>query len=469
MGHIGRTIRVLEGRRDTARTDPIMSLFSRSSSTVRRLGAALLVSCSIAAMAAPATAASQDAETYRQLDQLMEVFERIRAEYVEKVDDKVVLEGAINGMLAALDPHSSYLNARDFESMRVTTDGEYGGLGLEVTEEDGVIKIVSPMDDTPAARAGLKSGDFITHINKEPVFGLSVTDAVNKMRGPAKSSINLTVVRPGQTKPLDVTLVREVITLKPVRFEAKNDVGYIRVSTFNKQTGSMLRTAIDQLERQIGPRMTGFVLDLRRNPGGLLDQAIEVSDAFLERGEIVSQRGRRKDDIQRYYARPGDLADGRPVIVLINEGSASASEIVAGALQDHRRGLVIGTRSFGKGSVQTLIPMTQNTALRLTTARYYTPSGQAVQEQGIEPDILVRDPAESDDRLPPVREADLRNHLLNDAKSGLLPEENDSKKDSRLEAMVASAEKAKVEDFQLEYALRILKHLSKPASRVAMN
>jgi carboxyl-terminal processing protease len=422
-----------------------------------------------AVFAQPARAAPQDAETYRQLDQLMEVFERIRSEYVEKVDDKVVLEGAINGMLAALDPHSSFLNARDFESMRVTTDGEYGGLGLEVTEEDGVIKIVSPMDDTPAARAGLKSGDFITHINKEPVFGLTVSDAVNKMRGPAKTSINLTIVRPNQTKPFDVTLVREVITLKPVRFEAKNDVGYIRISTFNKQTGSMLRGAIDSLERQIGPRMTGFVLDLRRNPGGLLDQAIEVTDAFLERGEIVSQRGRRKDDIQRYYARPGDLTEGRPIIVLINEGSASASEIVAGALQDHRRALILGMRSFGKGSVQTLIPMTQNTALRLTTARYYTPSGNAVQEEGIEPDIVVRDPSESNDKLPALREADLRNHLLNDAKAGAQAEELDNKKDSRLDTLVASAEKAKVEDFQLDYALRILKHLSKPGGKVAMN
>lgn len=430
---------------------------------------ALLLGASALAAPLPAAAATQDAETYRQLDQLMEVFERIRAEYVDKVDDKVVLEGAINGMLASLDPHSSYLNARDFESMRVATDGEYGGLGLEVTEEDGVIKIVSPMDDTPAARAGLKSGDFITHINKEPVFGLSVTDAVNKMRGPAKSSINLTIVRPTLTKPFDVTLVREVITLKPVRFEAKGDVGYIRISTFNKQTGSMLRTAIETLERQIGPRMTGFVLDLRRNPGGLLDQAIEVSDTFLERGEIVSQRGRRKDDIQRYYARPGDLTEGRPIIVLINEGSASASEIVAGALQDHHRALILGTRSFGKGSVQTLIPMTQNTALRLTTARYYTPSGNAVQEQGVEPDIVVPDLVGSDDRLPPVREADLRNHLLNDAKAGQHAEESDVKKDSRLEALIANAEKTKVEDFQLDYAFRILKHLSKPAGRVAMN
>ena len=424
------------------------------------------------AFAAQPAFSAPDTETYRQLDQLMDVFERVRAEYVEKVDDKKLLEGAINGMLAALDPHSSFLDARDFETMRTQTEGEYGGLGIEVTMEDGAVKVVSPIDDTPASRANIKAGDYITHINKEPIFGTSLTEAVSKMKGPPKSTITLTIVREGAPKPFDVTLTREIITLKPVRYEAKSTIGYIRIAQFSKPTGPGLRKAIADLQQQIGgaDRVTGYVLDLRNNPGGLLDQAIEVSDAFLERGEIVSQRGRRKQDIQRYYARSGDLTGGKPVVVLVDEASASASEIVAGALQDQRRAIVIGQRTFGKGSVQTLIPLSPNTALRLTTARYYTPAGRSVQELGIEPDIEVPQLSDPDlkDRFT-LREADLRNHLLNGTAGGERAEEKDSKPDPRFQNITAeSLKKQGITDFQLDYALKLLRRLG-TGSRIAAN
>lgn len=437
--------------------------------TLRRrfsLAATALAWC----LSAQPVLAAPDSETYRQLDQLMDVFERVRAEYVEKVDDKKLLEGAIDGMLAALDPHSSFLDARDFELMRTQTEGEYGGLGLEVTMEEGTVKVVSPIDDTPASRANIKAGDYITHINKEPIFGTSLTEAVSKMKGPPKSTITLTIVREGVPKPFDVTLTREIITLRPVKFEAKGNIGYIRVAQFSKPTGPGLRKAITTLQQQIGAdRIVGYVLDLRRNPGGLLDQAIEVSDAFLERGEIVSQRGRRKQDIQRYYAKPGDLTGGKPVVVLVDEASASASEIVAGALQDQRRAIVIGQRTFGKGSVQTLIPLSSDTALRLTTARYYTPAGRSVQELGIEPDIEVPQLSDPDykDRLT-LRESDLRNHLLNGAKSGDRQEEKDSKPDPRFQNITAeSLKKQGITDFQLDYALKLLQRVGASGARVA--
>jgi carboxyl-terminal processing protease len=425
-------------------------------------------------LAVPASAQSTDADVYRQLDRLMEVFERVRAEYVDKVDDRKLLEGAINGMIQSLDPHSSYMDTRDFNTMRIQTDGEYGGIGIEVTMEEGLVKVVSPIDDTPAARANVKSGDFITHINKEPVFGLELNDAVDKMRGPVKVPITLTIVRKGVDKPFDVTLVRETVVPARVRFEIKDDsVGYIRVPQFNKKTGEGVRQAITSLQRQAGPKLVGYVIDLRSNPGGLLDQAIEVSDAFLERGEIVSQRGRRKEDLQRYFARAGDLTGGRPVIVLVNEASASASEIVAGALQDHRRGIVLGRRTFGKGSVQTLIPLGQDTALRLTTARYYTPSGRSVQEQGIEPDIdvaqLTADQKPNDER-PNFSEAVLRGHLSNDKTSGPRLEEQDSKVDPRQTAAPEQLKKQGITDFQLTYAVTLMKRLGRaPTGRIAMN
>jgi carboxyl-terminal processing protease len=404
--------------------------------------------------------AANPGSTYRELDRLMDVFERVRAEYVDEITDEKLIEGAINGMLASLDPHSSYLNVRDFDRMRTQTDGEYGGLGLTVSLEDGVVKVVAPTDDTPAARAGVKAGDYITHLDDELIYGLTLDEAVDRMRGLPGTPIKITIVRTGEDKPIDLTLKREIIELKPVRHEVRDNIGLIRISTFNKQTGQATREAIAAVEKKAGPDLLGFVVDLRSNPGGLLDQAIEVSDAFLERGEIVSQRGRRKGDIQRYYARTGDDTDGKPIVVLVDEGSASAAEIVAGALQDHRRALVLGQRSFGKGSVQTLIPMTQDTALRLTTARYYTPSGRSVQEEGIEPDVAVpqlSDPNYKERRV--VREADLRQHLRNDAVKDDKVIEEDDKANPRFTRTAADLEKAGVKDYQLDYALKLIGRL----------
>ncbi len=411
---------------------------------------------------AAAVKAASDNDTYKQLDVLMDVFERVRGDYVDKVDDKTLIEGAINGMLASLDPHSSYLDARDFQTMRQTTDGEYGGLGLTVTTEDGAVKVVSPTDDTPAARAGIRSGDFITHIDGQLIYGTSLNDAVDQMRGKPGTSIKLTGVREGETKPLQFTLTREIIQIKPVKFETRGDIGIIRISTFNKQTGEATRAAVTAIQKKLGARLAGYVVDLRANPGGLLDQAIDVSDVFLADGEIVSQRGRAKTDIQRYYAKDGDMTGGKPLVVLVDEGSASAAEIVAGALQDLRRALVLGQRSFGKGSVQTLIPLSSETALRLTTARYFTPSGRSVQENGIEPDIQV--PQLSDPRAgdrPRLREADLKKHLINEVKDGndkLV--ESDAKPDPRFTATADELKKKGVLDFQLDYASRLLERLA---------
>jgi carboxyl-terminal processing protease len=411
---------------------------------------------------AAAVRAAAESDTYKELDALMDVFERVRVDYVDKVEDKTLIEGAINGMLTSLDPHSSYLDARDFQNMRQTTDGEYGGLGLTVTTEDGAVKVVSPTDDTPAARAGIKSGDYITHLDGELIYGASLQDAVDKMRGTPGSAIKLTVVREGATKPIDFTLKREVIQIRPVKFETRGNVGVIRISTFNKQTGDATRAAVASIEKKLGPALAGYVVDLRSNPGGLLDQAIEVSDVFLDKGEIVSQRGRTKNDIQRYYAKGGDLTGGKPIVVLVDEGSASAAEIVAGALQDQRRAIVLGQRSFGKGSVQTLIPLSQDTALRLTTARYFTPSGRSVQEAGIEPDVAV--PQLSDatrgDR-PRLREADLRKHLINEIKDGTEKiVESDAKPDPRFVATPEELKKKGIIDFQLDYATRLLDRLA---------
>nr|WP_281299887.1 MULTISPECIES: S41 family peptidase [unclassified Iodidimonas] len=365
-------------------------------------------------------AQGNNADTYRQLDLLMEVFERVRAEYVEKVEDEKVLEAAINGMLASLDPHSSYMGPESFRAMQVQTRGEYGGLGLEVTQENGVVKVVSPIDDTPASRAGLKSGDYITQIDGSPVLGLTLTEAIDKMKGPVGAPITITVVRPVPDEDdeiFDVDLVRDTITLTSVSHRVERDaVGYVRVRTFNDQTTRGLKEAITDIEKQLGPDMVGLVLDLRSNPGGLLDQAISVSDAFLDQGEVVSTRGRNPRDTKRWHATPGDLVKGKPVVVLVDAGSASASEIVAGALQDHRRATILGDDTFGKGTVQTLIPLGAESALRLTTARYYTPSGRSIQERGIEPDIAVTQPrvTASGRVLMPRRERDLLGHLRNE-------------------------------------------------------
>ena len=334
-------------------------------------------------------ATSANSETYKQLDLFGEVFSLVRANYVDDINDDSLVESAINGMLTSLDPHSNYLNTKNFNDMKVQTRGEFGGLGIEVSMENGLVKVVSPIDDTPAARAGLKPGDLITHLDGEPVQGLTLPEAVEKMRGPINSEIKLTIHREGRD-PFDVKLVRATIKIQSVRSHLEGDsIGYVRITTFNEQTDVGLSNAIKNLKQQAGNKLIGVVLDLRNDPGGLLDQAVAVSDAFLEKGEIVSTRGRRSEDAQRYNARPGDIAAGLPVAVLINGGSASASEIVAGALQDHHRAILLGTKSFGKGSVQTIIPLPGHGAMRLTTARYYTPSGRSIQAKGIDPDIVV--------------------------------------------------------------------------------
>ena len=414
--------------------------------------------------------AARGNETWRELDTLMDVFLKVRETYVDQVDDKKLIEGAINGMLASLDPHSSYLDARDSENMRSQTDGEYGGLGLTVSSEDGAVRVVAPTDETPAARAGIKSGDYITHINDELIVGSTLNDAVDKMRGKPGTGIKLTVVRPGEPKPIIYNLTRETIRMRPVRWDVKGNVGVIRIAAFNRQTGEATREAVTDLTKKIGPDLAGFVIDLRSNPGGLLDQAIEVSDTFLERGEIVSQRGRTKDDIERYYARSDDLAAGKPIVVLVDEGSASAAEIVAGALQDQKRALVLGQRTFGKGSVQTLIPLSADTGLRLTTARYYTPAGRSVQEAGIDPDIVVpqlTDPNRNE--RPRVREADLRNHLIAEKKADDKLIEDDGKPEPRFTLTADELKKQGITDFQLDYAVKLVSRLGpgKAATRLA--
>jgi carboxyl-terminal processing protease len=361
-----------------------------------------------------ARAAASD--TYRELNLFGDVFERVRADYVEKPDDSKLVESAINGMLAGLDPHSSYMDPKSFRDMQVQTRGEFGGLGIEVTMEDGLVKVVAPIDDTPAAKAGVMANDIITHLDDEAVQGMTLNQAVDKMRGPVNTKIKLTIMRKGVDKPIDVTIMRDIIRVKSVRSHAEgDDVGYIRITQFNEQTTDGLKKSIDDLNGQLGAdKIKGYIVDLRNNPGGLLDQAISVSDTFLDKGEIVSTRGRNPEETQRFNARPGDQIKGKPLIVLINGGSASASEIVAGALQDHKRATLIGTRSFGKGSVQTIIPLgAGNGALRLTTARYYTPSGRSIQAKGISPDIEVLQDVPDDlkTRTDSKGEASLPGHL----------------------------------------------------------
>ncbi len=352
-----------------------------------------------------------NADTYKLLNLFGEVFERVRSDYVEKPKDEEIIEAAISGMLMALDPHSSYLNKKNFQEMRVNTKGQFGGLGIQVTMEGGVIKVISPIDDTPAHRAGVEAGDIITHLDSESVQGMTLSLAVEKMRGKAGSDIKLTIFRTGE-EPFDLTITRAVIKLTSVRTRAEENVGYIRITSFTEQTHEGLKKGISSLKKKIGPKIEGYVLDLRNNPGGLLDQAINVSDSFLERGEIVSTRARSPEDTERHTARPGDLTDGLPLVILINGGSASASEIVAGALQDHNRAILLGTQSFGKGSVQTIMPLPGHGAMRLTTARYYTPSGRSIQAKGITPDIIVS-PAniQNVEKTRDRREKDLRGAL----------------------------------------------------------
>ena len=413
--------------------------------------------------------AAADTANYQELETFMSVYERVKAQYVDQVDDHTLIKGAIDGMLSALDPHSSYAEAADFDVLKATTDGNYGGLGITVSVEDGAVKVIAPMEDTPAWRAGLKAGDYITHINGELLYGLSLDEAVEKMKGAPGTNVKLTVVRPGRDKSFDVGLVRERIELRPVKWEIKDGIGIININTFAGNTGDATKAALLAVDKATGGKPLGYVVDLRSNPGGLLDQAIEVSDAVLERGEIVSQRGRAKDDIERYYATPGDMAHGLPVVVLVDAGSASAAEIVAGALQDHHRALVMGERSFGKGSVQTVQIMGPKSALRLTTARYYTPSGRSVQAGGIDPDIAVpqlSDPDYKDRKV--VRESDLRRHLLGQANvDDKLLEDDDFTKDPRFMFTPAELEKKGVKDFQLDYALKTLKRLGAKSTTVA--
>ncbi len=380
-----------------------------------RIGAAAAVALMITGCMLPppsAQAQSGSGDTIRQLKLFGDVFERVRKEYVEEVTDQELVEAAINGMLTSLDPHSSYLDASHYRDMQVQTRGEFGGLGIEVTMENGLVKVVSPIDDTPAFNAGIQAGDLITHIDGEPVMGLSLGEAVERMRGPVNSEIELKIIRENREEPLSISLERAIIKISPVRARAENDIGYVRLTTFNEQTNDIMREEVAKLRDELGDGFRGLVLDLRNNPGGLLDQAVAVADAFLDQGEIVSTRGRRSESIQRFNARNGDIIDGLPMVVLINGGSASASEIVAGALQDHRRGIVMGTQSFGKGSVQTIMPISGEGAIRLTTARYYTPSGTSIQAKGISPDIEVHQATvELQDDTSGRREADLRGRL----------------------------------------------------------
>ena len=409
--------------------------------------ALLIAGSTIVSLARNETASATTSKIYRQFQLFGEVLEYVRSDYVEKPDDSKLIEAAINGMLSSLDPHSYYLNPKDLREMQAQTSGQFGGLGLEVTMEDGLIKIVSPIDGTPAARAGLRSGDLVTSLDKKQVLGLTLQEAVDKMRGPPKAPITLTIVRKGVDHPIDVKLVRSVIHVIPVKYQAEDDVGYIYITSFNEQTTADLQKAIKGLKSQIGPKLKGYIIDLRNDPGGLLDQAIGVADAFLDQGTIVITKGR--EEMQRSEASPGDITDGKKLVVLINGGSASAAEIVAGALQDHHRATLVGTRSFGKGSVQTIIPLGSNGALMLTTARYYTPSGRSIQAKGIEPDAVVEEELPEDMNKAPENmegEANLRGHLRSEGNNS--QEENGS-------SSYVSPEKNK--DTQLQYALELMR------------
>ncbi|WP_295071635.1 S41 family peptidase [Tabrizicola sp.] len=412
--------------------------------------------------------AVQDSSVYDQLDLFGDIFERVRSQYVEEVPTDKLVTAAINGMLTSLDPHSSYLSAKDFEDMQVQTRGEFGGLGIEVTQEEGFIKVIAPMDDTPADKAGILAGDFITHVDAEPVSGLLLDDAVEKMRGPIGSEIIITIVREGTPEPFDVSIIRDTIKLTAVRGRVVGKTVVLRITTFNDQTTSGLAEELKKGLEELGgmENLDGVVVDMRNNPGGLLNEAITVSDSFLDKGEIVSTRGRDPQSGERYNAQPGDLIEGKPIVVLINGGSASASEIVAGALQDHRRAIVVGTKSFGKGSVQTLIPLRGDGAMRLTTARYYTPSGRSIQALGISPDIVVQQPAppppedaaEDEEQSAAKRErseADLRGAITNDSMT-------DEEKRLYQEEQQRAEESAKLrdEDYQLAYAVDIIKGLT---------
>ncbi|MGD9537390.1 MAG: S41 family peptidase [Alphaproteobacteria bacterium] len=431
----------------------------------------------------PAIALAASAETYRQLNLFGDVFERVRSDYVEEVSDADLIENAINGMLTSLDPHSKYLNPKNYLDMQVQTKGEFGGLGVEITMENGFVKVISPIDDTPASRAGIETGDMIVQIDGEPVLGLTLEQAVEKMRGPVDTNITITIQREGVEKPFDVTLTRAVIRIRSVRTRLEgNDIAYVRITSFTERTSEDLERALKDILGEHGTSVKGVVLDLRNNPGGLLDQAVQVSDDFLDQGEVVSTRGRRSDSIQRFNARQGDIAADLPMVVLINGGSASASEIVAGALQDHGRALLLGTKSFGKGSVQTIIPLSGQGAIRLTTARYYTPSGRSIQAKGIDPDIVVEQAKiERSARETSRSEASLRGHLIGpdeEQQPAEAPEDAGEPpatavpppEDAAPEGEAAPAPGEEAEDYQLTRALDLLRGLRILSSKpVAVN
>jgi carboxyl-terminal processing protease len=407
---------------------------------------------------------ARNASVYQQLDLFGDVFERIRSNYVEEVDEGALIEAAINGMLTSLDPHSSYLPPRDFDSMQVQTRGEFGGLGIEVTQEDGFVRVITPMDDTPAMEAGVEAGDFITHVDGEALLGLTLEQAVDLMRGPVGSEIVITVVREGQDEPFDISIIRDRIRLTAVRSRLEGNTAILRVSTFNDQTYPNLRDGLQEMIEEVGglENLNGVVIDLRNNAGGLLSEAIRVTDAFLEQGEIVSTRGREPQDGDRFNATPGDMIEGRPMVVLVNGGSASASEIVAGALQDHRRAVIVGTNTFGKGSVQSVMPLPGNGAMRLTTSLYYTPSGRSIQALGVAPDILVeqREPiemAEDEDGSQAFRrnEASLRGALQNSTLT-----EDQLRQLEEEQAIAEASARLRNEDYQLAYAIDILTGLN---------
>lgn len=412
-----------------------------------------------------------EADRFKELEEFLAVYRKVKSSYVDKVDDKQLMEGAIQGMLASLDPHSGFLDKTDFSSLQTQIDGEYGGLGLTVTLEDEAVKVIAPTKDTPADKAGIKSGDFITHLDGKLIVGGTLDEAVEAMRGAPGTSIKLTIFRPGRDAPFDVSLTRAVIDLKPVRWEVKDRIGVISITGFSEQTGADVVAAVSGIKKSLGGNPLGYIVDLRSNPGGILDEAVAVSDAFLDRGEIVSERGRDKRAIERWWAEravPGDVTGGAPIIVLVDAGSASASEIVAGALQDHHRGLVMGERSFGKGSVQNVLPLTRDTGLRLTVARYHLPSGRSVQEGGIKPDIRVPQLSDPDyKKRVSVRESDLRRHLVNELKDDTKDLEEDIADDPRF-AMTAEQLKAKgIEDFQLHYAMETLQRLGPRTMKLA--
>jgi carboxyl-terminal processing protease len=447
-------------------TTPVTRLLSKKASLRRRLGMAVAAIALLGGLAVAGSshldAQTNSSETYRQLNLFGAVFERVRANYVEEVSEEKLFEAAINGMLASLDPHSSFLNAKNYRDMQVQTRGEFGGLGIEVTMENGLVKVVSPIDDTPAAKAGLLPNDLITHLDGDPVLGLTLSEAVEKMRGRVGSTITLTIRR-GDLEAIEVPIERATITIRSVRHRTIGDIGYVRVTTFNEQSTAGLQNAVADIKIQLGDNLHGYVIDLRNNPGGLLDQAISVSDAFLERGEIVSTRGRDEENSSRANAAPGDITGGAPLVVLINGGSASASEIVAGALQDHRRAIILGTQSFGKGSVQTIIPLQGHGAMRLTTARYYTPSGRSIQAKGITPDIIVE--AATIERLAEQRnrrESDLRGALRNSDQPATV--EPAPPANTTIDSEATTPEE--VEDYQLARAIDLLRGIHLYHARV---